>query len=619
MSNIDYTLWPNADRNLGEIKVQIPDGVTTTWPEGDALVGNFVYKNGLLSGFVDTKALIVNESKSTTFPYDYVNIQVDKSLEGIMTFNQGERTKNFTVSYVESGSSGDTIVLGTKYLGCKTIFDVITVDPNYATTDIVDGIWTQSLADFEGSYIGPGESQFSFNHNLIDFHSDLSSLKIGNFLFHECSNLTTFNADLSSLTSALGMFSGSNLQSFTSNLDSLVNGEIMFSGCSNLSDFKIDLSSLENGYGMFEGCSLNTNSLRHISSTIKNVNGIITSTSFGGTTGKPILTLGISNEVPSEEEKELFTNMMSKGWRVFLNNDLFYIVGEKYKGCITPNDVKNTDPNYISNDIKDGVWEENLFDLKYGNYDEMNPSYHNGLFYDCDTLTSFNADLSSLSNGYEMFASCSNLRNFNSSLNSLTEGRGMFRECSNLTAFNSDLSSLTRGGYMFQNCAALTAFTSDLSSLTSADSMFQGCSLDTASIKNIAETINTVTDDPSIYIGIGNSIPSEEEHTYLTQIYNKGWRVYVNGWNSYVPATASLDETGETQTAPIPFWAKPEPATEDEAKYIDENGNFFNIIGGQFIYVSDPDTYGMFTSLEDAAANMRLTPYTKPQNQTNNN
>jgi hypothetical protein len=90
MSNIDYTLWPNANGNLGEIKVQIPDGVTTTWPEGDALVGNFVYNKGKLVGFVDTKALIANSSKTTTFPYEYVNISLPSIAEGEMAYNHAQ-------------------------------------------------------------------------------------------------------------------------------------------------------------------------------------------------------------------------------------------------------------------------------------------------------------------------------------------------------------------------------------------------------------------------------------------------------------------------------------------------------------------------------------------------
>ena len=188
----------------------------------------------------------------------------------------------------------------------------------------------------------------------------------------------------------------------------------------------------------------------------------------------------------------------------------------------------------------------------------------------------------------------------------------MFTSCSNLTTFTSDLSSLTNGDYMFEYCENLTTFTSDLSSLTNGNGMFGCCSLDTASINNIAETINTVTDKPSIHIGIGNSTPTEEEHTYLTQIHEKGWSVYVNGSsNAYTPAVATLDETGETMTTPIPFWAKPVPSDEEHAKYTDSEGNFFDILGGQFIYVDDPDTYGMFLNEEDAATQMRLTKIEK--------
>ena len=43
------------------------------------------------------------------------------------------------------------------------------------------------------------------------------------------------------------------------------------------------------------------------------------------------------------------------------------------------------------------------------------------------------------------------------------------------------------------------------------------------------------------------------------------------------------------------------------------NGNFFNILGGQFIYGDDLSTYGMFTCEEDAATNMRLTKYERPE------
>ena len=98
-SNLQNSIWPNEGGTLGQIKVQIPDGITTPWPTGDALVHNFVYQNGKLVGFVDTKALILNESATTTFPYDYVDISLPSILEGTLTVNRGERCKYLNVKF----------------------------------------------------------------------------------------------------------------------------------------------------------------------------------------------------------------------------------------------------------------------------------------------------------------------------------------------------------------------------------------------------------------------------------------------------------------------------------------------------------------------------------------
>ena len=214
-----------------------------------------------------------------------------------------------------------------------------------------------------------------------------------------------------------------------------------------------------------------------------------------------------------------------------------------------------------------------------------------------------------------MFDRCSKLTTFTSdmsSLTSLTSGRYMFRGCSKLTTFTSDMSSLTDGYSMFEDCKNLTTFTSDLSSLTSGMYMFDNCKLDTKSLMFIAETINTVTNNPFIHIGIGNTAPTEEETELLTEIYNKGWKVYVNGSsNSNIFNPAALIPTDEEMPQVIPFYAKPEEVSEEEAEYVGDDGKYYIILGGQFIFVDDPENYGMFASLEDAAANMRLTPYDK--------
>ena len=249
---IDYTLWPNADGELGKNKVQIPDGVTVQWPHGDALVGNFVYDDGLISGFVDTKALVVNDSKTSTIPYDYVNIHLDSIIEGDMNVVGGERTKYLTVTY-RSANSGNTIVLGLKYVNCKTVEEVESIESNYKGVDIKEGNWTESLKSLEN-----GKSMFEDCVELVSFNSDLSYLTEGVNMFRDCSSLTTFDADLSSLTSGGAMFYYCNkMETFNcKSLSSLKDGDNMFERCVKLKSFNYkDLNSLGSAIWMFYYCS----------------------------------------------------------------------------------------------------------------------------------------------------------------------------------------------------------------------------------------------------------------------------------------------------------------------------------------------------------------------------
>lgn len=96
---LQHQYWPNSDGQLGKNKVAIPDGVNTFWPEGDALVGNFVYKDGDLVDFVDTKALTLNDSKKTNINYDYVEISLPCIGEGDLTVTRGSRSKYFNVKW----------------------------------------------------------------------------------------------------------------------------------------------------------------------------------------------------------------------------------------------------------------------------------------------------------------------------------------------------------------------------------------------------------------------------------------------------------------------------------------------------------------------------------------
>lgn len=150
--------------------------------------------------------------------------------------------------------------------------------------------------------------------------------------------------------------------------------------------------------------------------------------------------------------------------------------------------------------------------------------------------------------------------------------------------------------------------------------MFMNCKLDTASVKNIADTINTYNGNGMIHIGIGNTTPNTEEATAFNTIASKGWIVYVMGNGGSVSQWTPTSLTpleGEEITTPIPYWAKPVLSDEQNAQYVDEQGNFYNILGAQFIYGDNLETYGMFTSEEDAAMNMKLTKIEKESNKLN--
>lgn len=454
-SNLQNSIWPNEGGTLGQNKVQIPDGFTTPWPTGDALVHNFVYHNGKLVGFVDTKALIANGSKTTTFPYEYVNISLPSIDEGEMTYNIDQCTYVILNGEVLKGdfpTNEELEIITKKYAGCKTVDDIKAVDPNYKTTDIINGVWKEGLKDLEDASVGEYDGMFSY------------------------SNLAEISSNLSSLTNGQSMFKGTHLTHFDIDLSNLTNGEQMFRNCRNLNSFYSDLSSLIYGNNMFEGC----------------------------------------------------------------------------------------------------------YNFK-----------------------SFSSD----SSGSPV------------NLSKLTDGAMMFYRCSNLTSFNSDLRSLTNGESMFTNCYNLESFSSDLRSLTDAWNMFYACYLNTASVKNIADTINPTGNGKTIHIGIGKLSLSTEDETYLQQIRDKGWAVSANcnGYTYAYAASASLasslttlDETGESEMfTPLPYWAKPFNADEKRARYVDSEGNFYNILGGHYIYVDDPETYGMFINEDDAAAQMRLTKIEK--------
>ena len=565
---IDFSLYPNLNGNLGENKVQIPDGVTTFWPDGDALVGNFIYKDGKLSGFVDTKALIANDNKTTTIPYDYFKAEMENVREDSVKFNLSDRCKYFTLKLMP------------KYKGCKTLSDIVKIEPNYKTVDIVDGVWNKDLEDLEG-----GGSMFSGCESLITFTSDLSSLINSGWMFQNCSNLTTFKCnDLCALEYGKAMFVNcSSLTSFDINLSNMTNGDSMFAYCSSLTAFTSDLSSLINGNNMFIECSkLSSFECQNLSSFTNAAN----------------MFMYCSSLTSFDYDLSNLTNC----------SQMFY-------GCTN---LSSFNSNLSNLNIGYGMFYANPFTSF--NISLKSLTNARWMFLSCSKLESFSSDLSSLIDGGAMFSACSNLKNFDCpDLGSLTDGNGMFDNCRNLTTFDSDLKSLTDGTNMFHLCWALISFKSNLNSLTDGNAMFNYCKLDAPSIKNIIDTINTVESAPlGIGMGCNNNITDvnlfaqevgyPDMTTLLQTLQDKGWTVTAQ-YNGRPTSNYSL-----RQPESLPIYVKLVevvlPVNEEEItpiyEYTSSDETKFYNLDWFHETTGSTDGYTQFNSLQEAISTLNI-------------
>ena len=235
--NLANSIWPNGMKvdsdgyavfyPLGTNKVNVPTS-STQWPKGNKLISPFVYQDDKLVGFVDTKALITDSQTSIYLPYEHIEADFSAINKGQLQIHAPNATIK-KASWKDSGEE-DIPEVQFKYKGCTTVDNVKTIDANYKTSDIVNGVWSKLLWDLEQGGNG------NWNGGM----------------FYECSNLTSFSSDLPSLTDGKYMFGGcSNLTSFSSELPNLKYGVNMFSNCTNLTIFSSNLSSLTNGAGMF--------------------------------------------------------------------------------------------------------------------------------------------------------------------------------------------------------------------------------------------------------------------------------------------------------------------------------------------------------------------------------
>lgn len=247
-SILDNSIWPNLNGELGSITTPIPDGVTVKWPDGDALVGNFVYKDGKLVGFVDSKALIPNDTKSSNLPYDCVHTSFERILDGDFTFD-GTRKNHFEIKCSDlvnfakinlseilsdvkfvidlDDSSENKLVVHTdrvdeskleevsttlsnvlpvnievaqynhnieiswrdinKYAACVTKADMWAVNPDYANDLTSDGEWVYLLSSFNGNSWHDG--LFFQNYKIKKINIELPAMRHGDAMFYGAGNM----------------------------------------------------------------------------------------------------------------------------------------------------------------------------------------------------------------------------------------------------------------------------------------------------------------------------------------------------------------------------------------------------------------------------------------------
>ena len=667
VSNLKNSIWPNGVKKvngyavytpLGENKVDIPTNIPQ-WPKGDKLVSPFVYKDNKIVGFCDSKAMINTSNNVITMPYKHIEIDLSSiEKDTIQIHAPKATTKKVMWLY---GEQANIVDVNYKYKGCKTIDDVISVDSDYKN-DIVNGTWTEILYDLENgrpSFVNGNESMFEKCSNLTTFTSDLSSLTNGERMFNKCFNLETFISDLSSLETSDYMFSEcTNLTSFNcSDLSSLKTGYYTFQFCSKLSSFEYDLPSLTNGYSLLSNCS----SLTSFNSDLSSLE--CGHYMFDECTGL----ISFDSDLPSL----MYANQMFKKCKNLSTFDInLPSLTEGYEmfyGCTALSSFTSelpslTNGKWMFYDCKNlNKFDSDLSSLECGHYMFINCTalstfdinLHsltegNCMFYCCENLTSFNSNLHSLTNGvsmfYEctalstftselpsltnatnMFYKCENLSTFDINLPSLTNGNWMFARCENLTSFNSDLHSLGEGINMFYDCSNLTTFTSQLSSLTNGESMFYDCKLDASSVKNIIDTINTVS-SKTLLLGMGCDNTTEDSELFaqevgysdmsflLAALQSKGWSVTTQ-YNGRPTTTYTLRRPTEDT---LPIYAKLEEVilpTEEEIALAKENGErittphyeYTSEDGSKYFNISwfhettgSTEGYTQFNSLEEA-------------------
>lgn len=240
---LQNSIWPNTDGKLGTIKTEIPDGTTNPWPDGDALIGKFVYKNDRLVGFVDTKALTLNSSKKTTINYDYTEISLPCISEGDLTITRGSRSKYFKIKW------GTTVETEPDIPQVELQPDAIW-KPTSITSSNVSKL--NNVSEVQSYYMVKNGLNYGVDLSgvtAIDAKVIPSSVKIWN---HNLPALTEITNDAMQSTNnhQIDPRLFTDLQSFDGDLSSLEKAPALFRNNNNLTHFSGNLDGLRCGYAI---------------------------------------------------------------------------------------------------------------------------------------------------------------------------------------------------------------------------------------------------------------------------------------------------------------------------------------------------------------------------------
>ena len=208
-----------------------------------------------------------------------------------------------------------------------------------------------------------GEIMFYGCSDISSFDSDLSSLTNGNRMFYDCTNLSSFISDMISLINAYGMFYNcTNLTSFTSDLISLTYSPNMFYNCTELSSFISDLSSLTYSADMFYNCTNLTSFSSELSSLTNSAD------MFHNCTNLTSFSSDLSSLINANRMFYNCTNLTS------FTSDLSSLINGSdmfYKTKLSPRSVM-----IIASSIRDIKTEkESLSDSDYIIYDNVTGKY----------------------------------------------------------------------------------------------------------------------------------------------------------------------------------------------------------------------------------------------------